>query len=325
MSGRWLDPLVERLGVNRRDLTVFLLSLLLAFGVWLLYNMNLSYSATLQARVYLKSNLPGYFPQSSDPVIVEARCRATGYDVIRARRRMRGRPVTIPVEPELLTQDADGAFLLSSNALGAHIGELFGSEVRLESFISPSYAFRFPQENHKTVPVIPVSYLTFRPQYMQKEPLSVEPDSVIVYGDAAYLDNIERVYTRRISLTNISASQTGRIALENPRNVRLSDAEVGYFLGVTRYVELRKTVSLTARNVPSGKKVSIYPSTAEVLLRCVFPMASDRSGEMQFYIDYADFAGSLSGKCVARTDALPKGVINWSMQPEVFECVEEEK
>ena len=71
--------------------------------------------------------------------------------------------------------------------------------------------------------------------------------------------------------------------------------------------------------------MSIYPSTAEVLLRCVFPMASDRSGEMQFYIDYADFAGSLSGKCVARTDALPQGVINWSMQPEVFECVEEGK
>ena len=90
MSGRWLDPLVEKLGVNRRDLTVFLLSLLLAFGVWLLYNMNQSYSATLQARVLLKSNLPGYFPQSSEPGIVEARCRATGYDVIRCRRRMRG-------------------------------------------------------------------------------------------------------------------------------------------------------------------------------------------------------------------------------------------
>ena len=325
MSGRWLDPLVEKLSVNRRDLTVFLLSLLLAFGVWLLYNMNQSYSATLQARVYLKSNLPGYFPQSSDPVIVEARCRATGYDVLRCRRRLRGRPVIIPVEPELLTQNEGGEFLLSSNALGAHIGELFGSEVRLESFISPAYAFRFPQENHKTVPVVPVSYLSFRPQYMQKDRLRLEPDSVIVYGAEAYLDNVERVYTRRISLSGLSSTQTGRIALETPRNVRLSDSEVGYVLEVTRYVELRRTVSLTARNVPSGKKVSIYPSTAEVLLRCVFPMAADRSGEMQFYIDYADFAGSLSGKCVARCDALPQGIINWSMQPEVFECVEEGK
>ena len=322
MSGRWLDPLVERLSVNRRDLTVFLLSLLLAFGVWLLYNMNLNYSATLQARVYLKSNLPGYFPQSSEPVIVEARCRATGYDVIRSRRRMRGRPVTIPVEPELLTQNAEGEFLLSSYSLGAHIGELFGSEVRLESFISPTYAFRFPQENHKTVPVIPVSYLTFRSQYMQKDRLRLEPDSVIVYGDAAYLENIERVYTRRISLSNVSATQTGKIALENPRNVRLSDSEVGYVLDVTRYVELRKTVSVTTRNVPSGRNLSVFPSTAEVLFRCVFPLSSDRTSEMQFYVDYADFANSVSGKCVARTDALPQGVINWSMQPEVFECVE---
>ena len=322
MSGRWLDPLVEKLGVNRRDLTVFLLSLLLAFGVWLLYNMNQSYSATLQARVLLKSNLTGYFPQSSEPVIVEARCRATGYDVIRCRRRMRGHTVTVPVEPELLTQNPDGDFLLSSNTLGAHIGELFGSEVRLESFISPSYVFRFPQENHKTVPVIPVSYLSFRSQYMQKDRLRLEPDSVIVYGDAAYLENIERIYTRRISLSNVSSPQTGRVSLENPRHVRLSDTEVNYFLDVTRYVELRKTVSVTARNVPSGRNLSIYPSTAEVLFRCVFPLSSDRTSEMQFYVDYEDFAGSVSGKCVARTDALPQGVINWSMQPEVFECVE---
>ena len=108
MAVQWLDTLVDRLKVNRRDVTAFLLSLLLAFGVWMLYNMNQSYSATLQARVYLKSNLPGYFPQTSEPVTVEARCRATGYDMLRSRRRMRGRPVTIAVDPELLTQDGDG-------------------------------------------------------------------------------------------------------------------------------------------------------------------------------------------------------------------------
>ena len=170
--------------------------------------------------------------------------------------------------------------------------------------------------------MIPVSYLTFRSQYMQKDRLRLEPDSVIVYGDAAYLENIERVYTRRISLSNVSATQTGKIALENPRNVRLSDSEVGYVLDVTRYVELRKTVSVTTRNVPSGRNLSVFPSTAEVLFRCVFPLSSDRTSEMQFYVDYADFANSVSGKCVARTDALPQGVINWSMQPEVFECVE---
>ena len=323
MAVQWLDTLVDRLKVNRRDVTAFLLSLLLAFGIWMLYNMNQSYSATLQARVYLKSNLPGYFPQTSEPVTVEARCRATGYDMLRSRRRMRGRPVTIAVDPELLTQDGDGQFLLSSNTLGAHIGELFGSEVRLESFISPSYAFRFPQENHKRVPVLPVCYLSFRPQYMQKAPLSLQPDSVIVYGDSAHLENIERINTRRISLSGISSTRTGRIGLECPRGVRLSDAEVGYTVEVTRYVEIRRSVPVSVRNVPRGKDLSVYPSMADVYFRCAFPLSADRTSEVQFYIDYGDFTHSVSGKCVARTDALPQGIISWSMQPEVFDCVEE--
>lgn len=322
MPGRWLDPLVDRLKVNKRDVAVFVLSLLLAFGVWLLYNMNQSYSATLQSRVYLKSNLPGYFPRSSDPVTVEARCRATGYDMLRNRRRMRRKSVTIQVDPDQLTLDGEGRFVLSSNALGAHIGELFGTEVRLESFIAPTYAFSFPQENHKTVPVIPVSYLTFRPQYMLRDGLKLQPDSVIVYGEPAYLESIERIYTHRISATNLQATQVGHVKLESPRGLRLSESEVGYSIDVVRYVEIRKTVSLSVRNVPAGKDLSIYPSTAEVLFRCVFPLTTDRTGDVSFYIDYGDFLHSVTGKCVARTDALPAGVISWSMQPEIFECVE---
>jgi len=323
MPGRWLDSLMDRLKVNKRDAAVFLLSLLLAFGVWFLYNMNQSYSSTLQSRVYVKSNLPGYFPQSSEPVTVEARCRATGYDLLRNRRRMRGKSVVIRVDPDQLTDDGNGQFLLSSNALGAHVGELFGSEVRLESFIAPSYAFKFPQENHKTVPVIPVNFLTFRPQYMLKSPLRVQPDSVIVYGEPAYLENIERVYTHRISATNLQSTKVGIVKLECPRGVRLSDTEVEYTIGVTRFVEIRKTVPLSARNVPPGRDLSVYPSTADVLFRCVFPLAQDRTSEAQFYVDYEDFQSSVSGKCVARSDLLPPGVISWSMQPEVFECVEE--
>ena len=323
MPGFWLDSLVDRLKVNKRDVAVFLTSLLLAFGIWMLYNMNQGYSATLQARVYVKSNLPGYFPTSSDPVTVEARCRATGYDLIRNRRRMRGRAVTIRVEPDQLTEEGDGMFSLSSNALGAHIGELFGSEVRLESFIAPAYSFKFPQEDHKTVPVIPVSYLTFRPQYMLKDRLRLEPDSVIVYGDPAYLENIERIHTHKISVSNLNATAVGNVKLECPRGVRLSDTEVGYSIVVTRYVEVRRSVPVSVRNVPAGKNLSVYPSTADVLFRCVFPMASDRTSEVQFYIDYEDFQNSLSGKCVARTDALPPGVLNWAVTPEVFECVED--
>ena len=322
MAVRWLDFLTHRLKGKKRDLGVFLVSLFLAFGVWLLYNMNQGYSATLQARVYLQSNLPGYFPTSSDPVTVEARCRATGYDMIRSRRRMRSKSVTLRVDPELLTPEGDDFFGFSANSLGAYVGELFGSEVRLESFIAPSYSFRFPRENHKTVPMIPVCYLSFRPQYMQREPLRLRPDSVLVYGDSTHLENIERIYTHRISGSSLDASKVGTVRLECPRGVRLSETEVSYTIDVTRYVEVTHSVPVTVRNVPSGKNLSIFPSVAEVSFRCVFPLASDRTGEMQFYVDFEDFVHSASGKCVARTDGLAPGVVGWTMRPEIFECVE---
>ena len=323
MAGQWLDSALEKMKVSRRDVKVFLTSLLLAFGIWLLYNMNQYYSSTLQARVYVTSNLPGYFPQSAEPVTVEARCRASGYDVIRCRRRMRGKPVSVKVDPDQLTDVGDGQFVLSANALGGHVAELFGSEVRLESFISPSYTFKFPQENHKTVPVVPVCDISFRSQYTQKAPLRIAPDSVIVYGEPAFLETIERVYTRKISFSNVSSDKFGTVRLESPRGVRLSDTEVGYSLEVSRFVEIKRTVDISFRNVPSGKELYIYPSTAEVVFRCAFPISADRSPDVHFYVDYNDFLTSSTGRCVARADELPAGVFGWKMQPEIFECVEE--
>lgn len=311
------------LNIHRRDVAVFLTSLLLAFGMWLLYNLNLSYSATLSARVYAESNIPGHFTISSEPVILEARCRTTGYRMIRNYRNGLRKPVTVALDPDLLHEDPDGSFVISSNELSGHVGEIFGSEVRLESFLMPTYSFRFPVENHKTVPVFPVAALEFKPQYMARSRMTVEPDSVMIYGDPAYLESIDRVCTRRISLAGISSSRAGSVRLEAPKGIRLSNESVNYSLEVTRYVEICRTIKVELKNAPAGKDVSIFPSTADAVFRCAFPMTTDRTGEVSFYIDYNDFHNSIGGHCAARVDDLPAGVIDCRLEPEVFECLED--
>ena len=45
--------------------------------------------------------------------------------------------------------------------------------------------------------------------------------------------------------------------------------------------------------------------------RCVFPLTADPAGQVQFYIDWQDFTGSRTGRCVARCDGLPDGVIDY--------------
>ncbi|MCR5759802.1 MAG: hypothetical protein K6G39_05545, partial [Bacteroidales bacterium] len=73
-----------------------------------------------------------------------------------------------------------------------------------------------------------------------------------------------------------------------------------------------------------GVNVSVYPSRAQVVFRCMFPAKGNPAELCEFYVDYAEFSGSLSGRCVAHCDKLPAFVIDYRMEPEVFDCMEME-
>ena len=148
------------------------------------------------------------------------------------------------------------------------------------------------------------------------------PDSVLVYGEPFHLESIERAYTKPFVLRNLKDPARGVVRLENMKEVRLSQDEVEYKVDVERYVEISTSVQIRTRNVPAGRVLTVYPSTAKVTYRCSFPVVSDPAGNVVFYIDYKDFARSISGKCLVRNDGLPAGVIGFRIEPEVFECVE---
>ena len=323
MSGGAFRRLVLRLGINGRDVAVFLLSLLLAFSIWISHNLSLQYSSVVSVPVIALSNIEGHQAESSNTSPVVARCRTTGYRLLRKNRMSRRGQLRVYFSPDDLHHDTEDIYYITANELSGYFSEIFGDNVQLESFVSSSVQFRFPEENHKTVPVQVVSVVSFKPQYMPLAPMKIVPDSVIVYGEPLHLQNIDRVVTETVTLQNLSSGAHGMARLEEPRGgVRLSDTEVSYVLDVTRYVEIRREVKVGTRNVPAGRDLTVYPSVVDVVFRCVFPLASDPTEGISFYVDYNDFASSINGRCVPHDSGLPSVVIDYDVEPQVLECIE---
>ena len=324
MSLEALRRLVLKLGINGRDVAVFLLSLLLAFTIWISHNLSLQYSSVVSVPVIAISNIEGHQAESSNTSPIVARCRTTGYRLLRKNRMSRRGQLRVYFSPDDLHHDTDDIYYITGNELSGYFSEIFGDNVQLESFVSSSVQFRFPEENHKTVPVQLVSVVSFKPQYMAPGPIRIVPDSVIVYGEPLHLQNIDRVVTETVTLQNLSSGAHGMARLEVPRGagVRLSDSEVSYALDVTRYVEIRREVKVGTRNVPAGRDLTVYPSVVDVVFRCIFPLASDPTEGISFYVDYNDFASSINGRCVPRDSGLPSTVIDYSVDPKVLECIE---
>lgn len=323
MSGDGNCSPKEKKNTNGRDVAVLLLSLLLALGIWFAHNLALSYSGLVSVPVIAESNIEGHSAVSSNSCIIVARCRTTGYSFISKKRLSNSSPARVFFAPGDLHEVGDDMFSITGNELAGYVNDIFGDNVRLESFVSTEVQFRFPKENHKVVPVQVISTVSFKQQYMASEPFTVEPDSVTIYGEPAVIQNVDRVLTETISLQNLSSSPHGMARLEVPlMGVRLSVPEVSYSMTVSRFVEVKAKVKVHVRNVPSDRVVSVYPSMADVSFKCAFPLLSEPSEEVELYIDYADFASSINGSCIPHVSALPSDVLDYSIEPQVFECIE---
>ncbi len=297
-----------------------LLCLLLSAGIWLIHNLSQVYVNLVSVPVSAESNIEGHAGTSATEVTVSAQVKASGFRHAKLSGRHK-RPVRVSFSPSDFRHEGGNLYSIPVSNLYRYSSQIFGDGVSVESFISEAPRFVFPEVSYRKVPVRKVQSLSFEPQYMAIRPMTIQPDSVLVYGEPARIESIESVLTRPIDLWNIRSSVHGTVKLEVPSGVRLSATEAVYSMEVSRFVEISSETEVEARNVPRGSELVVLPSRASVTFRCVFPMGADPVQKTKFYVDYKDFASSITGRCIAKAEDLPSGVISWTMTPEVFDCI----
>ena len=309
-------------GKRSREWIVFGLSVALAFLVWFLVNLSQEYSGTISVPVVAQCNIEGYGSESSNTVLVSARCRTEGFRLVREYSRRERKVVKVKFNKADLRTTAPGVYCVIGGAKNSYVDQFFGEDAKVEAFITDTLRFVFPVENHKKVPIEVPLTVSCRSQYMQSGPFRTVPDSMTVHGPQERLDAIEKVTTGRLVLTDLNSSQHGLLKVNPIKGIRMSAGEVSYELPVTRYVELTASVPVAVMNAPAGHALQVYPATAQVYLRCTFPIAKDPLASFKLYVDWNDFSSSLSGRCAPRVPRLPAGVLDYRVEPEVFDCIE---
>ena len=319
------DKLLESLNISGRDLAVFLLALLLAFSTWLIHNLSLKYNDYLTASVIAQCNIDGHSNISLNRSDIIARCRATGYKVIMSGIRERRKPVTVNFSPSVMRHKEDDLFYVLSSDLNEYTHLIYGDGVTLDHYVSDTLFFRFPSVDYKKVPVTPVYSVSYMPQHMSDGQLQVAPDSVTLYGMSNRLENITQVFTEPIKHNDLATDVQGVVRLEKLKDVRMSSEEVHYMLDVKRYVDVVMTLPVNAVNVPADKKLQTFPSIVNVTLKYPFPLVSDPEENVTAYVDYNDYAVSLSGMCQIRLSGAGKALLSYEADPVAVNCVVEDR
>lgn len=318
---QFLNRARDFLKVNRKDLVVFLLSFLLAFSIWFIHNVSLRYSEILTATVSAESNISGRRRRAVGNCKVVARCRATGYSIMR-NKMFGGATVRIELDASSLRHREGDVFAFSPESMPEFGKMVFGGSVSaVEYYLTDTLLFVFPEENSRKVPVVPISDIWYAQQYMSVKGMEVKPDSVYVYGDPSKIDGVSKVFTRSVTLADLSSDAHGSVDIEPINGVRISETSVDYTVIVRRYVSEEVSFPVRVRNVPPGKSLAVYPSRVNAVVACQFPLMVEPESLDVMYVDYRDFEQSRSGKCVVQIDALPDGVLGVRPETDVVTCV----
>ena len=312
----------NRLPLQGREWLLFATSLFLAVLIWFFSNLSRSYPGVLGVPIIAECNLQGYSNRSSNSAVLSVRCHAEGFRLLREAVRRSQRPVTVTFDRADLRHDKDDRFFVTGNVMNNYLLQIFGDKVVVEGIGTDTLYFNFVPENNKRVPVHFAGDFSYRSQYMASGPLKLTPDSVTVYGEKARLDQVDHISTGQLFVDDVHETLHGVLRLRRIKGVRVSDEEVSYELPVSRYVEMRSELPVAVRNIPAGRHLDVFPSRATVILHCTFPPVRNPFESFALFIDYEDFASSLSGRCVARVSDLPRGVLDYRVEPAVFDCIE---
>ena len=316
--------ILNALNINGRDWVVLILALLLAFSTWMIHNLSLKYNDYLKVPVVAECDIKGHSNLSSNKAEVIARCRATGYRVLRSAIRSR-KVVEVPFRSEDMVHLEGDTFYVTASNLLEYANNIYGPDVNVEYFLTDTLFFRFPYENFKKVPLVPISTFSYRDQYMPDGELEVEPDSVLIYGEPLMIENIQEVYTKPIKFYDLAEDIQGVVPVEKVKGVRLSETEARYRMGVKRYVEVSAMLPVKTVNVPQDKVMRVYPSVVEVHLRCNFPLVDDPLRGIRVEADYNDYLNSLGGNCILKAVGLTRGVIGCEIDPVAVSGVIEDR
>lgn len=297
-----------------------MLAVVASLAIWLIGNLSQETTGLVSVPVTAHSSIVGRSEAAMESVQVTANVTASGFRLLGLSIRG-NRAVDVQIDPDHLRHTEGDFFTISANNLVRYTEAIFGAQTKAQ-FASDFITVRFAPESYRKVPVVPVSQIRFRGQYMATGEIRLVPDSVLVYGNPSRISGIGQVLTRQISGHDVDRSLHGKVKLEIPAGTRLSEKEASYSLGVSRYVGITERVKVGVRNVPEGKQLSVFPSDVDVHFRFIFPISGNPAGSASFYVDYNEFAASIGGKCIVRAEGLPDMTISWEADPQFCDCVE---
>jgi len=239
------------------------IALLLAVGIaglfWFFVKLSNEFPTTWT--VSLEYRLPeGYAFLELPPTELEVGVRGPGWQLMKHYFFGRKPRVRWALSPSP-TQPLDRMRLIS------HLESSIGNGIRVEQIHHDPIVIRLDRAARRKVPIVPRVFVHFAEGYGFREPLRLEPDSVVLAGAQSLVEAFNHWETDSVALEEVKTDLRERVPLAPPPNdaLLLIPPEVEAIIQVEELTEKEIIVPVATVNAPDSLR--IFPTAVKV--QCV--------------------------------------------------------
>jgi hypothetical protein len=308
------------------NLIVILISLLVALVVWGVLKLSLQYRYVFHYNVELTAPMEGHVFQSTSQDPLAVRGASSGFYLLRHKyfASRKGEVLSFRAEPTALrpVPGKEDAFYILTSQIKDRAAEKLDGYLTIDEIVSDTLVFIFPKAFQKKVPVCLKADLSFKPQYMPLDRVSVKPDSILVNGQESIVKTIDSVFTEKISARSLKRSIQGEADIEPIAGVQMSETKIVYHLSVGRYVGRSMDLPVEVRGQEEGSRMILVPSSVTITFKEQYGRKRNLSPEdFSAYVDYSQAVSSSSGKAKVLIDKSPAGVYELRVEPAFLDRV----
>jgi len=305
---------------DQRTIT-FLISLLIAFGLWLLIKLSGDFQTENKVQLDFQ-NFPIDKILINKPVsILQIKTHNNGFDALSQFLFTRHKSLNINFNTAKFLKIRSGVstYYILASRLQQNIEEKFKTANQILSIRPDSIVFKFEKLASKKIKIVPQFDISFNPRFKQYKKLEMEPDSLLVFGPASLLHPIDSINTQVLELHDISSNidtLIHTILINN--NLVTQNKGVRVKLFVEEYTEnkIKLPISLNAN---SEIQYKIFPSEATITYQVAlidYTKINPNAFELLATPDTIDL-----GKLNLKLSKQPKNVIVSNIQPASAEYI----
>lgn len=311
--------------MQKNNLTVFLICLLLATLFWFLNAFTKNYDTLLN--VPLKYvNLPKNKAVLNElPKNLSIEVSTYGFYLL--THKISENQDTIEISGDLI-QERTGAFpkhYIQTRSLLDKFTEQLGTGVRVKNILTDTIYFDFDKILAKKVLVKPNIHYSFEKQYLLDGPISIRPSLVKISGPASIIDTIKSIATEFAEFPNLKEdvnTELGFSLINENKNISVNPEKVSLKIPVGKFTESTVSIPVHVENIPKKLSVKIFPDKVSITFLVAFSQYEKVSPELfNAVVDYNDIIKDKKTKLKVKISKSPDFVNVIKVFPEKIEYI----